>query len=169
MPQDARIETSETPDTQPDPANRWWALVSPVALKEPAGFLTTPHDAGRVLSRPYDLGPIHIAPGERQLVDYVPLFAQGWKSAVSWPVLVSGDIQGSRQETDRAAAKTLHRLCCLLALAWSDRGKSVSHRSKKRICRPRFQIRFSCQTLTTITAMATRKLACGLRPIFLTG
>jgi hypothetical protein len=120
MPQNTRKESSETPNTRTDLANRWWALVSPAALREPAGFLTTPHDAGRVLSGPYDLGPIHIAPGERQLVDYVPLFAQGWKSAVSWPVLVFGEIQGSWQETDRAAAKVLHRLCCLLALAWGE-------------------------------------------------
>ena len=127
MPQDTRKDPSETPGTpapagavETDRANRWWALVAPAALKEPAGFLTTPHDAARVLSRPYDLGPIHIAPGERQLVDYVPLFAQGWTSAVFWPVLVFGEIQGSWQETDRAAAKALHRLCCLLALAWGE-------------------------------------------------
>jgi hypothetical protein len=120
MPQDARKQTSETPAISTGPTNRWWALVTPAALREPAGFLTTPHDAGRVLSAPTDLGPIHIAPGERQLVDFVPLFAQGWTSIVSWPVLVFGEIQGSWQETDRAAAKALHRLCCLFALAWGE-------------------------------------------------
>jgi hypothetical protein len=105
---------------EPQYGERWWALVSPAPLREPAGFLTTPHDAGRVLSKEYQLGPIRIAPGERQLIEYLPLLAQGWSSVVSWPVLVHGGIRGKWRETDRAAAQLLHRLCCLLALAWGE-------------------------------------------------
>ena len=103
-----------------DPGERWWALVGPAALLEPSGFLTTPRDSFRALDGVYRLGELRLEPGERQLVDYVHILAKGWSKPVSWPIIVSASAEGNWQLVALQAARLLHRLCCLLSLAWGE-------------------------------------------------
>lgn len=98
----------------------WWALLAPAPLREPSGYITTPHDATRKLARAYDLGQVRIIPGDRQHVDFVASLVQGWSQLVSWPVLVTGQLDKSWPATDRQAARWLHRLCCMLSVAWGE-------------------------------------------------
>jgi hypothetical protein len=56
----------------------------------------------------------------RQTIDYVQLLAKGWSRSVAWPIIVSGVIDDQWPEVDRRASRLLHRLCCLLSLAWGE-------------------------------------------------
>lgn len=99
---------------------RWWALVGPALLLEPSGYLTTPHDSFRALDSVYNLGELRLEPGDRVLVDYVHMVAKGWSKPVSWPIIVSGAVKADWPSVARKAARDLHRLCCLLSLAWAE-------------------------------------------------
>ena len=99
----------------------WWALIGPVAGAEPAGYLTTPHDAFRVLREPTSIGPLELQPGEKQLIEYFPRLDLGWVEAVYWPIMVSRGSSDEGAAPDlRAAARQVHRLCCLLSLGWTE-------------------------------------------------
>jgi hypothetical protein len=103
-----------------EPSNQWWALLAPAPLREPAGYLTTPHDAARVLAKQYTLRPVQLGPGERQMIEYVSLVAHGWSRLVYWPIIATGTLEGSWHESQRVVARLLHRACCLLSLAWGE-------------------------------------------------
>ena len=100
--------------------DRWWALTGPSPRHEPSGYLSTAHDAFRVLDRQYIIGPLTLDPGPRQTVDYIQLLAKGWSRSVAWPIIVSGLIDREWPEVDRLASRQLHRLCCLLSLVWGE-------------------------------------------------
>jgi hypothetical protein len=74
-----------------------------------------------VLSPAIDLGEIHLRAGERQLVDYVRVLDRGWMQSIAWPIVVEGPMSDANwPATERGASLTLHRLCCLLSLAWNE-------------------------------------------------
>lgn len=112
----------------------WWALIGPVPLGAPAGIIAVPHDRARTLIGPCQVGPLNLRPGERIYREYRPLeplqLAGVWE-AESYPVIVEGnwadcraafsaDHLAGQQSNDRSALMALHRLCCLLALAWGE-------------------------------------------------
>lgn len=100
---------------------KWWALVGPMTGPEPAGYITTAHDAFRVLRNACSVGPLELRPGDRQLIEYIPRLDAGWMEAVSWPIVVNGESSVSGKVVDlRQASRDLHRLCCLLSLAWFE-------------------------------------------------
>lgn len=120
---------------------RWWAVVGPLSSHEPTGFITTPHDRTRTLDREYDIGPLHLRPGGKRLVEYVrsePFALDGIRRAESWPVLVEGAWDESVPRIsasglaevlaakpvwpaiERQGSEDLHRLCALLSLVWSE-------------------------------------------------
>lgn len=99
----------------------WRAVVSAAPRHEPSRVLTTPHNAARVLAPAIDLGEIHLRAAERQLVDYVRILDRGWMQSIAWPIVVEGPISDAYwPATERRASLTLHRLCCLLSLAWNE-------------------------------------------------
>jgi len=112
----------------------WWALIGPVPLGAPAGIIAVPHDRARTLSGPWQVGPLNLRPGERLYREYrtlEPLQLAGVSEAETYPIIVEGDwadcraafpadhLQG-QQSNERSALMALHRLCCLLALAWGE-------------------------------------------------
>jgi len=98
------------------------AMIGPVPSLEPSGYLTTPHNAARVLAKPSQLGDLRLLPGERQLVEYVrTLYAGGWQQSVFWPIHVEGTTASdSWPVVQREAARVVHTLVCLLSLAWNE-------------------------------------------------
>jgi len=103
---------------------RWNALLGPLPTFEPTGLITTPNDNSRRLSGPCTIGPLTVLPGDRPFVEYRRLEPQTLEGRVehrSWPVLVEG-VQSAATEMAavRQATRLLHRLTCLLALAWSE-------------------------------------------------
>lgn len=100
---------------------RWWALIGPVLSLEPSRYLTTPHNAARVLEGEFQLGSLTLRPGERQLIDYARILDVGWKQSVFWPILVESESAAHDwPDAEREAAHALHRLVCLLSLAWDE-------------------------------------------------
>lgn len=112
----------------------WWALVGPLPLAAPTGIITVPHDRTRTLAEPCRVGPLWLRPGGRLYRDYrslEPRQLAGVGTAESYPIIVegawadcrvafpSGDLR-DQQSDERCASMALHRLCCLLALAWSE-------------------------------------------------
>ena len=53
-------------------------------------------------------------------MDYVHLVALGWSRLVSWPIIASGPIGDDWPAVDRSGSRLLHRLCCLISLAWGE-------------------------------------------------
>jgi len=108
------------PGTQ-STARQWWAIISPALTLEASGYLTTPHDAGRVLSSPDQIGSLSLTPASRQLVEFIRTLQLGWMQFVSWPITVEGHwTDDPWAETEREASKELHKLCCLLSLLWNE-------------------------------------------------
>jgi hypothetical protein len=96
-------------------------MISPALTLEASGYLTTPHDAGRVLRGAEQMGPLTLTPASRQLVEYIRTLQLGWMQFVSWPIVVEGQwIDHDWLETERSASKELHKLCCLLSLLWNE-------------------------------------------------
>lgn len=112
----------------------WWALIGPVPLGAPAGIIAVPHDRTRALVGPYQVGPLNLRPGGRMYREYRSLEPRqlgGVWEAESYPIIVEGDWADCRaafradhlegqQSNERSALMALHRLCCLLALAWGE-------------------------------------------------
>jgi hypothetical protein len=102
-------------------ARQWWAMISPAPTLEASGYLTTPHDAGRVLRGPEQIGPLSLTPASRQLVEYIRTLQVGWMQFVSWPVIVEGYwVDDEWEVTERKSSKELHKLCCLVSLLWNE-------------------------------------------------
>lgn len=104
-------------------SNEWWAMISPALTLEASGYLTTPHDASRVLNGPHVIGngALTLSPADRQLVDYIRTLQLGWMQSVSWPIVVQGHWTGDDWiATERDASRLLHKLCCLLSLLWNE-------------------------------------------------
>jgi len=98
-------------------------MVSPALTLEASGYLTTPHDAGRVLDGPHVIGngALKLTPADRQLVEYIRTLQLGWMQSVSWPIMVEGRWTDSDWPLiEREASKLLHKLCCLLSLLWNE-------------------------------------------------
>lgn len=103
--------------------NEWWAMISPALTLEASGYLTTPHDAGRVLSGRHSIGngALVLTAADRQLVEYIRTLQLGWMQSVSWPIVAEGQWTGSDwPASERDASKVLHKLCCLLSLLWNE-------------------------------------------------
>lgn len=99
----------------------WWAMISPALTLEASGYLTTPHDAGRVLRGVEQMGPLTLTPASRQLIEYIRTLQLGWMQFVSWPIVVEGQwTDHDWPATERDASKELHKLCCLLSLLWNE-------------------------------------------------
>lgn len=103
---------------------RWNALLGPLPCAEPAGLITTPNDNARRLDEPCVVGPLTVRPGERSFTEYRrldPMTLDGWVEHRSWPVIVEG-VQAAADEAAavQEATRALHRLACVLALAWSE-------------------------------------------------
>ena len=92
----------------------WWALVGPIGGPEPAGYLTTPHDAFRCLRGPVQVGPLTLRPGDRQRVEFFPRLDLGFIESVWWPIIVTGDAaEGSdRLISDRQPATSTGSPAC---------------------------------------------------------
>ena len=97
-------------------------MIGPVPSLEPSGYLTTPHNAARVLAQSCQLGALRLVPGERQLVEYIrTLYAGGWQQSVFWPIHVVGTTESdSWPVVQREAARAVHTLVCLVSLAWNE-------------------------------------------------
>lgn len=98
-------------------------MISPALTLEASGYLTTPHDASRVLTGPHLIGngTLRLTPADRQLVEYIRTLQLGWMQSVSWPVVVQGNWTGNDWiATERDASRLLHKLCCLLSLLWNE-------------------------------------------------
>jgi hypothetical protein len=55
------------------------------------------------------------------LGDYVRVLDRGWMQSIAWPIVVEGPMSDANWPArERGASLTLHRLCCLLSLAWNE-------------------------------------------------
>lgn len=117
----------------------WWALLGPVPSSNPAGIIPVPHDRGAELDDDYVIGPVSIRSGGRRLTEYLrgePHQLQAVRWFETWPVIAEGPWPGNQlapggryaqigrlthQDGNmRVAAMWLHRVACLLSLAWSE-------------------------------------------------
>ena len=115
----------------------WWAIVGPIARPTPTGVITTPHDRTAVLADRYRLGPILLRPGGRLLREFLrgePQNLVGVTAVESYPIIVEGKWNDVLTDVDaapsvgrvaayareEAAARVLHRVSCLLSLAWYE-------------------------------------------------
>lgn len=101
--------------------NEWWAIVGPVTSGTPTGIISDPFDAARTLDREYVVGPLRLLPGGRPLIEYFrtePTSLSGITTVESRPLIVGGTGQPSRFEHQNF--RDLHRLVCLLSLAWME-------------------------------------------------
>jgi hypothetical protein len=114
----------------------WWALIGPIGRPLQVGVITTPHDRTAVLGGDYELGPTTLRPGESLLKEFLrtePHNLAGFAVIDSYPIIVEGTWarpptlpEGSTSPgeqaylAERAAAQSLHRVVCLLSLAWGE-------------------------------------------------
>ena len=112
------------PDSESVADNAWWAIIGPIPTPASGGLLATPHDQGRALAQPVPVGPLQLAGGGRALVEWLtcePDTLFGVTKFVSWPVIVTRSAAGRRGDIPyREGSRQLHRLVCLLALAWGE-------------------------------------------------
>jgi hypothetical protein len=102
----------------------WWAIIGPVPTVPAGGFLLTPHDQTRRLMGKPQVGPLRLRGGEKALVEWLtcePYTLFGVTKFVSWPIIVEGD-EGDERGTagHRHASGLVHRLACLLSIAWDE-------------------------------------------------
>src|SRR5258708_5749841 len=115
---------AKRPDSDSVGSNAWWAIIGPIPTPPSGGLLATPHDQGRALAQSVTVGPLQLADGGRALVEWLtcePDTLFGVTKFVSWPIIVTGSAPGQRGEISyREGSRKLHRLVCLLALAWGE-------------------------------------------------
>jgi len=113
----------KSPDSESVAGNAWWAIIGPIPTPPSGGLLATPHDQGRALAQPVTIGPLQLAGGGRALVEWLtcePDTLFGVTKFVSWPI-ITGSAAGRRGDIPyREGSRQLHRLVCLLALAWGE-------------------------------------------------
>jgi hypothetical protein len=111
-------------DPEPHSDESWWAIVGPVARAIPSGVIATPHDRTAVLADAFVLGPVVLRPGGTLLREFQrsePLTLEGITTVESYPILVEGRwSQEAAMHRQRDAANVLHRVGCLLSLAWGE-------------------------------------------------
>lgn len=117
----------------------WWAVLGPVPAPSPAGIIPVPHDRAAELGEVYKIGPVTIRSGGKRLTEYVrgePHQMQAVTWFESWPVTAEGCWPGNELAAGgryeqisrlnhqdgnlRVAAMWLHRVVCLLSLAWGE-------------------------------------------------
>ncbi len=110
----------------------WWALLGPPPHLEPGGRGAGAGRRGRALAGPAVVGPLRVRPGGSRLVEHVrdePFDLAAVIEFETYPVVVEGSWLDARHDAprpdqagaaERGAARQLHRLGCLLSLAWDE-------------------------------------------------
>lgn len=120
-------------DSESPGAYSWWGIIGPSPGATSGGVIVTPHRRDRALDAPITVGPLHLRPGHRRLVEYQrtdPRALHGTVRHESWPIIVeriSGGLspRDDPRPTERAAtlregARELHRLVCLVSIGWGE-------------------------------------------------
>jgi hypothetical protein len=98
----------------------WWAIVGPVGTHPARGVITSVRDRFRTIDGDYSVGPLRLSAGER-LVEYVrgePHKLDGITALESHPIIVFGNGPADRFAPE--PFRLLHRLSCLLSIAWDE-------------------------------------------------